>query len=131
MYGCYTRMRKTALWASATNEGSLYLFNRQSDRFELFDKTSPTCNVLAEDREGGFWGGDYSTLLLIDRDGKKHRRYNIGYPVRCIHEDKKQNLWVGTQAGGLLLFDRKTGQYKRFTTDRRITRQYHTANARR
>ena len=104
------------LWASATNEGSLYLFNRQSNRFDLFDKTITNLQCLAEDREGGFWGGDYSTLLLIDRDGKKHRRYNIGYPLRCIHEDKKQNLWVGTQAGGLLLFNRKTGQYKRFTT---------------
>jgi signal transduction histidine kinase/ligand-binding sensor domain-containing protein/CheY-like chemotaxis protein len=104
------------LWACATNEGSLYLFNRPLDRFELFDNSITNLQCLAEDRNGGFWGGDYSTLIKIDRDNKKHQRYNIGYPVRCIHEDKKQNVWIGTQGGGLLLFDRKTGNYKRFTS---------------
>lgn len=104
------------LWASATNEGSLYLFNRPNDRFELFDNNITNLQCLAEDREGGFWGGDYSSLLKIDRDGKKHHRYNIGHTLRCIHEDKKKNVWIGTQDGGLLLFDRKTGKYKRFTT---------------
>jgi signal transduction histidine kinase/CheY-like chemotaxis protein len=104
------------LWASATNEGSLYLFNRQNDRFELFDQHVNNLQCLAEDRAGGFWGGNYSTLIRIDRNNKKHQSFNIGYTLRCIHEDKKQNFWIGTQEGGLLLFDRKTGKYKRFTT---------------
>ena len=104
------------LWASATNEGSLYLFNRQTDRFELFDNTITNLQCLAEDRAGGFWGGNYSTLTHIDRNNKKHQQYNIGYTLRCIHEDKKHNFWIGTQEGGLLLFDRNTGKYKRYTT---------------
>ncbi|OQP58276.1 hybrid sensor histidine kinase/response regulator [Niastella vici] len=104
------------LWASATNEGSLYLFNRQSNQFDLFDNTINNLQCIAEDREGGFWGGNYSTLIQIDRTNKQHRQFNIGYTIRCIHEDKKQNFWVGTQEGGLLLFDRKTGKHKRFTT---------------
>ncbi|WP_243751657.1 two-component regulator propeller domain-containing protein [Niastella caeni] len=104
------------LWASATNEGSLYLFNRQADRFDLYDKDITNLQCLSEDRQGGFWGGNYSTLIKIDRTGNNHRRYNLGHTVRCILEDKKQSFWIGTQDGGLLLFDRHTGKYKRFTT---------------
>jgi signal transduction histidine kinase/ligand-binding sensor domain-containing protein/CheY-like chemotaxis protein len=104
------------LWASATNEGSLYVLNRQQDRFELFDNTITNLQCLAEDRQGDFWGGNYSTLIRIDRDRKQHIHYNIGYTLRCIHEDSHHNFWIGTQDGGLLLFDRKTGKYKRFTT---------------
>jgi signal transduction histidine kinase/ligand-binding sensor domain-containing protein/CheY-like chemotaxis protein/AraC-like DNA-binding protein len=104
------------LWASATNEGSLYSLNREHDRFELFDNNITNLQCLAEDRQGDLWGGNYSTLIRIDREQKKHIRYNIGYTLRCIHEDRHHNFWVGTQDGGLLLFDRKTGSYKRFTT---------------
>ncbi|WP_207513968.1 hybrid sensor histidine kinase/response regulator transcription factor [Longitalea luteola] len=104
------------LWASATNEGSLYLFNRESDRFELFDNNIKNLQCLAEDRQGGFWGGNYATLYYIDRDHKKHQPFNIGYTLRCLLEDRHHNFWIGTQEGGLLLFDRKTGRFKRFTT---------------
>ena len=104
------------LWASATNEGSLYLLNRKQDRFELFDNTITNLQCLAEDRQGGFWGGNYSTLIRIDRDHKKNIHYNIGYTLRCLHEDSHHNFWIGTQDGGLLLFNRNTGKYKRFTT---------------
>jgi signal transduction histidine kinase/ligand-binding sensor domain-containing protein/CheY-like chemotaxis protein len=104
------------LWASATNEGSLYVLNRQQDRFELFDNTITNLQCLAEDRQGALWGGNYATLIRIDRDHKQHVRYNIGYTLRCIHEDRSHNFWIGTQDGGLLRFDRTTGKYKRFTT---------------
>lgn len=105
------------LWASATNEGSLYLFNREADRFDLFDEKISDLQCITEDAEGGLWGGNYSYLINIDRSGKKnHRFYNIGYTLRCLHEDRHRNFWIGTQEGGLLLFDRKTGHYKRFTT---------------
>ncbi|MBO9204389.1 MULTISPECIES: two-component regulator propeller domain-containing protein [Niastella] len=104
------------LWACATNEGSLYLLNRKHDRFELFDNTITNLQCLAEDRQGALWGGNYATLIRIDRDHKQHVRYNIGHTIRCIHEDRHHNFWIGTQDGGLLLFDRKTGNYQRFTT---------------
>jgi signal transduction histidine kinase/ligand-binding sensor domain-containing protein/CheY-like chemotaxis protein len=104
------------LWASATNDGSLYLFNRTKNQFEIFDAALVNLQCLAEDREGNFWGGNYTSLTRIDRVHKKHNSYQIGYPVRCIHEDKSRHFWLGTQGGGLLLFDRATGQFKQFTT---------------
>jgi signal transduction histidine kinase/DNA-binding response OmpR family regulator/streptogramin lyase len=102
------------IWASATNEGGLYRFEK--DRFVLFDEQVSNLQVLSEDREGNLWGGNYSSLIRIDRVQKRHTYYPIGYTVRCLHEDRAGRFWVGTQEGGLLLFDRHTGTYKRYTT---------------
>jgi signal transduction histidine kinase/ligand-binding sensor domain-containing protein/DNA-binding response OmpR family regulator len=104
------------LWASATNDGSLYLFNRSLNQFEIFDDKVVNCQSITEDRNGTLWAGNYSELVKLDTKNKKHTVYSIGYSVRCILEDKAHNFWVGTQEGGLLLFDRKTGKYQRFTT---------------
>ncbi|MEI6950497.1 two-component regulator propeller domain-containing protein [Paraflavisolibacter sp. H34] len=104
------------LWASASAEGSLYLLNRQTHVFECFDPSLTNLQCLAQDAGGTLWGGDYASLVRLDPVNKKHKVFNIGYTVRSIHEDRQQNFWVGTQDGGLLLFDRKSGQYRRFTT---------------
>ncbi|MEO8254422.1 MAG: two-component regulator propeller domain-containing protein [Flavobacterium sp.] len=104
------------IWASATNEGSLYLFNRNKDVFELYDKTINNLQYLIETSDGKLWGGNYTSIVWIDKANKKLGKINIGYPVRFIHEDKNKQLWVGTQEGGLLLFNRKNNTYKRFTT---------------
>jgi signal transduction histidine kinase/ligand-binding sensor domain-containing protein/CheY-like chemotaxis protein/AraC-like DNA-binding protein len=104
------------IWASATNDGSLYLLNRSKNQFEMFDASIVDLQSLAEDQEGNFWGGNYTSLIRIDRIHKKHVRYPIGYPVRCIHEDKSKHFWLGTQGGGLLRFDRTTGTFKQFTS---------------
>ncbi|MFT3946877.1 MAG: two-component regulator propeller domain-containing protein [Agriterribacter sp.] len=129
-YACYNPFKKyeetnvwfiyedngTRLWASTTNNGHLYLYNHPADRFELFDSTLVNFQVMAEDRSGNLWGGNYNTLVLVDPIKKQHRFFDIGYPVRSIHEDKRHNFWIGTEGGGLLLFDRETGTYTRITT---------------
>ena len=104
------------LWASATNEGSLYYFDRASNKFVLFDNSLTNLQCMSEDSEGNLWGGNYTTLIRIDRKLRKHTIYNIGYPVRCIHEDRDKDLWIGTQGGGLFLFNKKSGQFTQYTT---------------
>ncbi|MFL5741924.1 MAG: two-component regulator propeller domain-containing protein [Flavisolibacter sp.] len=104
------------IWASTTNNGTLYCFNGAANRFEVFDPNIQNLQCLAEDRENNFWGGNYTSLIRIDRVYKKHFVYKIGYTVRCIHEGRNKNFWVGTDGGGLLLFNRSTGTFKRFTT---------------
>lgn len=112
----YEDSRKT-LWASATNDGSLYRFNPAGNTFELFDEHVQNIQCITEDKQGDLWGGNYTSLIRIDRLHKQHQVYPIGYTIRSIHEDRYGNLWVGTQEGGLLLFDRKTGQYQRYSTN--------------
>jgi signal transduction histidine kinase/DNA-binding response OmpR family regulator/streptogramin lyase len=108
---------KANIWASATNEGSLYLFDRQKNNFVLFDQNINNLQCLTETKDGKLWGGNYSSLYSIEKNTRKIKKTAIGNPVRCIHEDKDKNLWLGTQEGGLLLFDRKTNTFKRLTTD--------------
>lgn len=107
---------KGRLWASTTNEGTLYLFNRGANRFEIFDKSISNLQCLTEDEHEQLWGGNYSTVINIDPLNKKHRSFPVGNTVRCLHADKAGNFWVGTDGGGLLLFNRDNGTFSRFTT---------------
>lgn len=108
---------KANIWASATNEGSLYFFDRTKNSFVLFDKSVINLQCLTETSDGKLWGGNYTNLFSIEKNTRKINKVSIGNPIRCIHEDKDKNLWLGTQEGGLLLFDRKKNTFKRLTTD--------------
>ncbi|MBF4494098.1 response regulator [Flavobacterium sp. MR2016-29] len=108
---------KANIWASATNEGSLYVLDRTKNSFSLFDQSINNLQCLTETSDGKLWGGNYTSLFSIEKRTRKINKVTIGNPVRCIHEDKDKNLWLGTQEGGLLLFDRKTNTFKRLTTD--------------
>ncbi|MEP7106464.1 MAG: two-component regulator propeller domain-containing protein [Ferruginibacter sp.] len=108
--------RHMRLWASAVRNGGLYLFNANADKFEMFDSHLTDLQCLAGDADGNIWGGDYTSLIKIDTLNKKHTFYNIGYAIRSIYQDRKRNFWIGTQEGGLLLFNRADGTFKRFTT---------------
>jgi signal transduction histidine kinase/ligand-binding sensor domain-containing protein/DNA-binding response OmpR family regulator len=105
--------RHQEIWVSTLRQnsiyGALYRFNRMANRFELFDAGLSDLFTLYEDSKGELWGGDLHQLVKIDRTGKKHLRYEIGYAVRCIFEDRSGHLWIGTEGGGLLLFDRNKG----------------------
>ncbi|QJB31138.1 response regulator [Chitinophaga oryzae] len=107
--------RQQQLWASTTNNGTLYRFDPRENRFGLFDSSLVNIQCLAEDREGQLWGGSYTALIRIDKDHRRHRRFDIGYTVRSVYHDKKGNFWVGTDGGGLLHFNRQTGAYTRYT----------------
>ncbi|MFH6991700.1 two-component regulator propeller domain-containing protein [Flavobacterium sp. FlaQc-48] len=108
---------KGNIWASATNEGFLYLFDRTKNSFLLYDRGIDNLQCLTETSDGKLWGGNYTSLIVIEKEKRKYTRISISNPARCILEDKSKNLWVGTQEGGLLLFDRKTKVFKRLTTD--------------
>ncbi|MCK7555716.1 hypothetical protein MKQ70_12090 [Chitinophaga sedimenti] len=108
--------REKTLWASASNDGCLYRFNPAAQRFELFGPDIVNLQSIAEDNQGVLWGGTYNSLVRIDTKHKQHKVYAIHYPVRCIRETREGAFWLGTQGGGLLLFDRATGKFKQFTT---------------
>ena len=104
------------VWVGTLSLGGLYKYNEVNDNFELFDRRLTDLFVMQEDRRGRLWGGNLTQLVLIDRREKKHLFYNIGQPVRCIAEDSGNRFWVGTEGGGLILFDRSTNKIlKRYT----------------
>lgn len=108
---------KGNIWASATNEGSLYFFDRTKNDFILFDKTIDNLQCLTETSDGKLWAGNYTSLFAIEKQSGRYRKIVIGNTIRSIHEDNDKNLWLGTQDGGLLLFNRKTNKFSRLTTD--------------
>ncbi|MBS1602582.1 MAG: response regulator [Bacteroidetes bacterium] len=114
--------RKKDMWATTLRQvslmGALYRFDRTGDRWVAFDTSLSDLFTLYEDRAGTLWGGSLGQLVAIDRAGRRHRRYPVDFPVRCIYEDGHGRLWLGTEGGGLLLFDRSLGVIiSRYTTD--------------
>jgi signal transduction histidine kinase/ligand-binding sensor domain-containing protein/DNA-binding NarL/FixJ family response regulator len=110
--------REEQLWASTFGNGKLYRFNRASNRFEVFDQELNDLISLEEDSRGELWGGNSYQLSRIDKKNRQHAHYNIGKPIRAIFEDSRKNLWLGTEGGGLVLFNRENGKIgARFSVD--------------
>jgi signal transduction histidine kinase/ligand-binding sensor domain-containing protein/CheY-like chemotaxis protein len=108
--------RNQTLWATTFGSGCLYYLNRQNDRFEVFSQQLIDLLSIYQDRNGVLWGGTAHELIRIDPADQHHVRYEIGKPVRAIHEDKTGRFWIGAEGGGLILFDRAAGRLlKRFT----------------
>lgn len=108
--------KDSTLWAG-TVTGSLFRLNRQANRFEVFDTKLGDILSLTEDRQGNLWGGNFESLIKIDRVHKQHEYFAAENPVRIIHEDKKGNLWVGSEGSGLLLFDKVAKRFSAFTEE--------------
>ncbi|TDX02048.1 hybrid sensor histidine kinase/response regulator transcription factor [Dinghuibacter silviterrae] len=98
------------LWASTFENGRLYRLDRAKNRFVVFDQAYNDLISLSEDRKGTLWGGNSRELFKIDKSGRQHTTYDIGKPIRALYEDHKGRFWLGTEGGGLLLFDRDSGK---------------------
>ncbi|MBW4891037.1 response regulator [Mucilaginibacter sp. HMF5004] len=104
------------LWAGSTWGGTIYHYNRASDRFEVLDPGLADIHALYVDHSGRMWGGDYRRLILLDPIKRKHKSFFVGQAIRAITEDHNGQLWVGTEGGGLLKFEPATGRFKRYTS---------------
>lgn len=113
---------KNNIWATTYENGHLYCFNRQANRFETFDASLGDLMSIKEDRAGTLWVGNAHDLIRIDPVNKNHQYYRIGKTVRSVYEDSRGRFWVGSEGGGLVLFDRKAGKIvKRYTEDDGLT----------
>ncbi len=109
---------KKNLWVTTYENGHLYLYNKPLNRFETFDGSLGDLMSIKEDRAGILWAGNAQSLIRIDPVNKQHRYYEIGKTVRSIYEDRQGRFWVGSEGGGLVLFDRKAGKIvKQYTED--------------
>ena len=102
--------RENNLWATTFANGRLYRFNRRLNRFDAFDQNLIDLISIIEDQNGALWAGNSHQLIKIDKQNKKHKIFEIGKPVRAIYEDKRGNFWIGSEGGGLILFNRQQGK---------------------
>lgn len=107
--------KQNRVWATTLNGGGIYLLNRKTDRFEPFAINVTDALSIWEEDTDLFWFGNYSALIRADMATRSTQHFDIGHPVRCIHQGTGNLLWVGTEGGGLLAFDKLSGTYKRYT----------------
>jgi ligand-binding sensor domain-containing protein/class 3 adenylate cyclase len=103
-----------------TNEGGLDVF--KGDRFVSFGEedglTDPQVWAIMEDRQGRTWFGTNDGIVVLkeEKDGRKVETFRSQNGVltnnfiRCLREDDKGYVWVGTLNGGLLRYDPRTGK---------------------
>lgn len=120
VYVLFADSKKT-MWATTLRQGNrygaLYYYNSATDQFEAFDTELSDLFAIIEDKDANLWGGNLNKLVKIDRLAKKHQYYLLGHTVRALYEDKHSNLWIGTEGGGLLLFNRNLNKVTaEFTT---------------
>ena len=105
--------RQKVCWAATFSGGKLYRLDRDRNRFELFDEALYDIISMSEDADGNLWAGNSNHLIQIDRKTRRHRFFPLGKPIRAIHEDRRGRFWIGTEGGGLVLFDRRKGEVMR------------------
>ncbi len=85
---------------------------------------SRTSFVVSEDAEGNIWAGTENGLCKYNEQTKKWKRYfNIPGNENSLHNnnvrslclDKKGNLWIGTNGGGLNRYNKEQDNFTHFT----------------
>ena len=125
------------LWVGTFSFG-LNLFDRKTGKFETFQHVSSDSNSLsnnnvwsiAEDHAGNLWIGtlgggvdkfDYQETRFYhyQPDSKIPFRPNrlSDWNVRVLLVDEQDNVWVGTEFGGLNRRDPETGQFEFWLAD--------------
>ncbi len=124
--------KKGQIWAGTQN--GLNCIDPATNQIKIFqhnpnDSTSLSHNTVYHiigDGEGVMWLATYDGLNRYDPDQNTFTCYRHSPGMKkdlssnrffSLFEDSDQNFWVGTRGGGLLLFDRNSGQFtKSYTT---------------
>ncbi|MCB0565295.1 MAG: response regulator [Phaeodactylibacter sp.] len=112
---------RKALWV-ATDNGELFLFQRDQDIFEPYQQPPGyivTC--LEEDGNGRLWIGTNEGLMLFDPDTKRFFPYEsppgkpappAGRRIWDIHQDRQGDMWVGTYSAGVTYWSRNRKNFR-------------------
>lgn len=127
--------RQNVLWYG--DGGFIEKYDMKSGRFSGFQE-----NSLFKSQSSRFWFEESDTVIWIGATEKliKHNR-NTGtytevflqytntkpgtiYPTMCLAVDAENNFWIGTYGGGLVYYNRKTGEMKNYRVDEGLSNDY-------
>ncbi|PXY39317.1 hypothetical protein DMB65_18350 [Flavobacterium cheongpyeongense] len=102
------RSKNNVLWAGSPDDEGLYRYNEATDHFDFVDAGIRGIISMAEDKNGNLWIGNFSKMYQLNLKTMKRKELDVKYPVRSIvlHSDTK--MLVGTEGGGLMLFNPQT-----------------------
>ncbi len=98
--------RELNIWA--VNLDQLYLFNKQNEKFYLYDTFPDDITEFYQDKRGTYWVVSLYDIFTYNTE----KRQLIPQPhisvksVIQIHEDSRNLLWMATMEEGLILYDR-------------------------
>jgi len=110
-----------------TDGGGLNLFHRRTGLFEhlpISGTKEHSPGILALERsEHELWIGTFQHgVYVLDTRSRKVRHFSKGSGPRdlpndeifCIKRDRQGNIWLGSNGGGVFMYDPKTDVFKRF-----------------
>jgi signal transduction histidine kinase/DNA-binding response OmpR family regulator/ligand-binding sensor domain-containing protein len=109
------RSKEGLLWAASPDEEGLYRYNDAIDQFDFVDAKISGIISMTQDRRGNLWLGNFKELIKLNPKTLKRQAISVEYPVRSIVSISDTKMLVGTEGGGLLVFNPQTLQ-RRFLT---------------
>ncbi|WP_026729877.1 hybrid sensor histidine kinase/response regulator transcription factor [Flavobacterium denitrificans] len=110
------KCKKNILWAASPDEEGLYRYNERSDHFDFVDAQIRGIISIAQDKNH-LWIGNFSKMYRFDPNTMQRKEIDVKYPVRSIVSHSDTKMLVGTEGGGLMIFNPKTFE-KKFLTQR-------------
>jgi len=122
--------KKGYIW-TGTEGGGINRIDRRNGRIDKFtsqsgNRNSLCCNYvysLCEDNDSNLWIGTLEGISVLDAGRKNFTTY-VNKPsdpnslswnsIYDIYVDKRQRAWIATYGGGLSMFDRSTGRFRRY-----------------
>ncbi|RVT79765.1 response regulator [Flavobacterium sufflavum] len=109
------RSKEGVLWAASPDEEGLYRYNNATDQFDFVDAKIRGIISLTEDVQGNLWLGNFTKLIKFSPNTMRRQEIEVKYPVRSIVSVSNTKMLVGTEGGGMMVFNPQTSQ-KKFLT---------------
>lgn len=101
------------IWVSTFSNG-IYIFDFWEQNFHSIKHEENSSNSLSndlicdilQDSDDNLWVATNNGLNKLDKKNNRWLLYLPSKNVLCLHEDSRSNIWVGTYASGIYVFNK-------------------------
>ncbi|MCC9065793.1 hybrid sensor histidine kinase/response regulator transcription factor [Flavobacterium piscisymbiosum] len=109
------RGKDNVLWAGSPDDEGLYRYNNSTDKFDFVDAKIRGIISITEDENNNLWIGNFTKLIRLNTKTMQRKEIEVKYPVRSVIALSKTKILVGTEGGGLMIFNPETSAKKILT----------------